>query len=562
MDFYDYFKRLTKEQVENLRAEFNSWISSIEAQAEGISTASLVDKIFMFCELYSGISFYPYQEQFGKRIIKSVLENDGLELTALFARQMGKSETVATILGGLMIILPRLANMPMFATDIRFQMFTDGMWIGLFAPSLRQAQTTYNRMKARLQSDTAIAVLTDPDFMLSFSTSNGQTIALTNGSFATAVSASDQSNIEGDSYKLLVCEECQDISNYKIRKSIHPMGASYNSTIVKIGTATTFKGDFYQAIARNKRDFESGELTVKSHFEYDYLVGCKYNPKYKKYTDKERYRLGENSDEFRMSYRLHWILERGMFVDIDFLERTCGVIEAGLIKSDLKKSHVAGIDLAKKNDSTLITMIEVDWDNPVIKEVSTENENNVEETYEAFDTMIKDWNELEGDDYDKQYYEILDYLRLFNVKRIMIDATREEGMCDRLKTNLRNVEVIPCIFSTSFKSSMYKHLDSEIKTGRAKFPMDEETKMTREYGKFVQQMGDLQKEYKGQTLFCAHPAERGAHDDYCDSWALAVYGAKTSCETSVAETQDKNPFYQKSNTTYYNNRNRLTARRR
>ena len=73
-----------------MRDDFEGWLSSLEVQAQdGITTTVLVDKIFVFCELYSGICFYPYQEQFGKRIIRSVLENDGLELTALFARQMG-----------------------------------------------------------------------------------------------------------------------------------------------------------------------------------------------------------------------------------------------------------------------------------------------------------------------------------------------------------------------------------------------------------------------------------------------------------------------------------------
>ena len=106
-----------------------------------------------------------------------------------------------------------------------------------------------------------MAVLEDPEFRLFFSTSNGQTVSLSNGSFATAISASDGSNIEGESFKLIICEECQDISNFKIRKSIHPMGAAYNATIVKIGTATTFKGDFYEAIQRNKAE----ALTRKSH---------------------------------------------------------------------------------------------------------------------------------------------------------------------------------------------------------------------------------------------------------------------------------------------------------
>jgi hypothetical protein len=450
----------------------------------------------------------------------------------------------------------------MFVTDVRFEMFKTGLWIGIFAPSLRQAQTTYGRLKARMQSKSAIAVLEDPDFNLEFTTSNGQTVGLSNGSFATAVSASDGSNIEGDSYKLIVCEECQDISNFKIRKSIHPMGAAYNATIVKIGTATTFKGDFYEAIKRNKRDFENKRLKLRSHFEYDYRVGMKYNPKYEKYVQKEMYRLGENSDEFRMSYKLEWILQRGMFVDAETLEKNNGLPNVGRVFADRKASHVMGIDLAKKDDSTVITVVEVDWDNPVIVEENTESDTEYGETYQAYDTMIKDWKELDGDDYDAQYYEILDYMKNFNVRRIMIDATREEGMCDRLRANLRNCEVVPCIFSSSFKSDMYKHLDSEIKTKRAKFPLDEETKQSREYGKFIHQMGELQKEYRGQILVVAHPPERGAHDDYPDSWALAVYGTREAGDSTCIETQDNNPLYNVTEKTYYNRRNNMTARRR
>lgn len=58
--------------------------------AHRMSTTDLVDLIFNFCEVYSGRILYPYQEQWGRRIIRSVLENDGEELSALFARQSGK----------------------------------------------------------------------------------------------------------------------------------------------------------------------------------------------------------------------------------------------------------------------------------------------------------------------------------------------------------------------------------------------------------------------------------------------------------------------------------------
>lgn len=95
-----------------------------------VPTTELVNRIFNFCELYSGKTMYPYQEQFSKRVIRSVLENDGEEITALFSRQSGKSETIAITVGGLMIILPQLANMPMFADDSRLMMFKDGFWVG------------------------------------------------------------------------------------------------------------------------------------------------------------------------------------------------------------------------------------------------------------------------------------------------------------------------------------------------------------------------------------------------------------------------------------------------
>ena len=47
-----------------------------KAYAGGITTTELVNKIYNFCEVYSGRVFYPYQGQFSKRIIRSVLEND------------------------------------------------------------------------------------------------------------------------------------------------------------------------------------------------------------------------------------------------------------------------------------------------------------------------------------------------------------------------------------------------------------------------------------------------------------------------------------------------------
>ena len=799
-----------------------------------ISTTELVNSIYNFCEAYSGRVMYPYQGQFSKRIIRSVLENDGAELTALFSRQSGKTETVAITVGGLMIILPQLANMPMFLEDPRLQMFKDGFWVGIFAPSQRQAQTTYNRMKGRMQCKEAQAVLQDPDFRLEFTTSNGQTVALSNGSFCTAISASDGSNIEGESFKFIICEECQDISNFKIRKSIHPMGAAYNATICKIGTATTYKGDFYEAINRNKKEYEDGKLRIRNHFEYNYKVVMKYNPKYAKYVEREKRSLGETSDEFRMSYCvtpetriltsdlrwvradsikvgdkligfdenppkkygqrkfnetlvedvgaierpcyevtlndgtkvtcseehqwlvftagsrtvwkqtkdlvstdriykvcdvwedlpqdyrlgylsasfdgegsicqikgkiqqitfsqrdnamlkqvkeyltdfgfdfnadyfdkikldkgqdpvyklfikggkrellrflgsvrpkrllenfdpnqlgtvrcsngdlgsdihprvesikyvgvkkvipirttshtyvaeglashncLEWIISRGMFVDIEKLEKEFGDEYLDRVLSDHVANHVAGIDVgggSSKNrdeaDSTVITIVEVDWNNPVLMETTTDEETGEDIVYLAYNTYIKDWCEISpevAENYEEQYHIIMDYLKNFRIARIVVDATREASLGQRIQANVK-CEVWLFTFSSKSKSDIYKHLQTEINTGRARFPMSKETKETREYKKFTQQLADLQKSYSGSYLVVAHPDERGAHDDYSDSWALALWGTKDVGQVDNTETQSRSKVLgvHQNNTSFYRSRNRKTARRR
>lgn len=543
------------------------------AYAGRISTSDLVQRIYNFCEVYSGKVMYPYQAQFSKRIIRSVLENDGAELTALFARQSGKTETVAITVGGLMIILPQLANMPMFLDDPRFQMFKDGLWVGIFAPGLRQAQTTYNRMRSRMQCKEAQAVLNDPDFRLDFTTSNGQTVALSNGSFCTAISASDSANIEGESFKFIICEECQDISNFKIRKSIHPMGAAYNATICKIGTSTTFKGDFYEAINRNKEDYESGKLRLRNHFEYNYKVVQKYNPKYAKYVEREKRRLGENSDEFRMSYMLEWIISRGMFVDIEKVERTCGDEYLDRVPSDYKANHVMGIDVgggsAKKKqeaDSTVATVVEVDWDNPVLMESSVDEETGEDIVYLAYNTYIKEWLEIKpevAENYEEQYQILMAFISLFRLSRIVIDATREASLGQRIQANVR-CEVILFTFSSRSKSDLYKNLQTEINTGRARFPMSEATKETDEYQNFTQQLADLQKSYSGSFLVVSHPDERGAHDDYSDSWALALWGAKTPATVDNTETRSRSDVLSnhKKGTSVFKSRNRVTGRRR
>lgn len=470
------------------------------------------------------------------------------------------TETVACVTCGLQVILPTLANMPMFANDPRLQPFREGIKIGIFAPALQQAQTNYMRMKSFLTSKRAVSILESEEFNLQFSTSNGQTTSLSNGSRCTCFSASERSNIEGESFNFIICEECQDISNFVLTKSISPMGAAYNATKVCIGTATVFKGYFYDAIQRNKELAKNRSSHIKNHFEFDYTVASKYNPNYAKYIEKEKRNLGENSDSFRMSYKLEWIMERGMFIDIDKFEKNNLEPLMDFIDFDREATHVVGIDIGggSGGDSTVVTVVEVDWDMPVISETRYDEDEGHEYTFDAFNTYVKYFLEIkETPDHEEQYYIITEFLRNFKVARIVVDATREKSFADRLNANV-SAEVIPYVFTVGAKSDLYKTFDKELSSGRAKLPASEKAKGTVEYEKCVQQLADLQKNWRGTNLLVSHPETRGAHDDYClstDTEILTTRGFlkynELRSDDLVAKVVNNEIYYVKPNKVIY-----------
>ena len=157
----------------------------------------------------------------------------------------------------------------------------------------------------------------------------------------------------------------------------------------------------------------------------------------------------------------------------------------------------------------------------------------------------------------------MDYLKQFRLSRIVIDATREASLGQRIQANVK-CEVWLFTFSSKSKSEIYKHLQTEINTGRARFPKSPSVTDTKEYKKFTQQLADLQKSYSGSYLVVSHPDERGAHDDYPDSWALAVWGTKDKGQVDNTETQDRSKVLSvhRGNSSVFHRRNRVTARRR
>src|ERR1041385_5176035 len=100
-------KAALRKKEEHSRPLLNAQYHDPKAQ---IDLDDLVVRIVVFAQAIAEKRFYPYQVEFGCRIVESVLLHDGDTLTALLSRQSGKTELVGCIMAALAVILPYLAR--------------------------------------------------------------------------------------------------------------------------------------------------------------------------------------------------------------------------------------------------------------------------------------------------------------------------------------------------------------------------------------------------------------------------------------------------------------------
>lgn len=522
----------------------------VTRRTEGVTTAALASRLLKVAEAMAGSRLYPYQRRFAYRVLTCILERESEELSALFSRQSGKSQVLSALCASCMIILPLLARQ--FPEDDRFRYidpksetvrsYENGFWIGIFAPKKEQAGIIFNRVRGFFRSETAQAIL--GELGLSFESNNGDTIRLNNGSFIKCSTASDQANIEGYTLHLGILEESQDIGDEKVNKSIRPMMASTGGTIVKIGTANARKSHFYNTIRRNERRHLQGG--PQNHFFADWEEAAKYNTAYEQFVRKEMLRLGERSDEFLMAYCCRFMLQRGLAVtEKRFKSRTVvsGTF-SDILPGPRKGMHYcAGIDFGKMHDSTIVTVGEVNWDNPrQVLEGYDSDEGAF--TVELFGKHVCDWLELQGDDYEAQFVEIRKFLAKWNVERIALDYTGVGvALGDRVRAQFEGADVEFVAFSSQSKDQLARQFLADLETGMITWPGGEVCQERTEWKDFRLQLLDLEKEYRqGGLLTLHHPDVRGAKDDYPDSLMLFIHAACTRPFGGEVEETDENIY--------------------
>jgi len=485
----------------------------------------LIDKMLEFLKVLVGHDLHPYQKPLARRIMESVIINDGEEVTALASRQSGKSETVADTVATMMILLPRLAKL---YPDLLGK-FKDGIWVGLFAPTEAQAETLFGRTVTRLSSERAVEIMDDPEIDDTAARVGGVTRQIRlkkSGSTITMMTANPRAKIESKSFHLVIIDECQEADDFVVSKSISPMLAYYAGTMVKTGTPTTSKNNFYRSIQLNRRR-QTGRGSRQNHFQWDWKDVSKFNPNYEKFIRKEMLRIGEDSDEFQMSYNCKWLLERGMFVTSTIMDEL-GDTSQELVKSWHKTPVVVGIDPARKTDSTVVTVVWVDWDRP--------------DEFGYFDHRILNWLEMQGDDWEEQYYQIVNFLENYDVLAVGVDANGVgDAVAQRLKLLLPRAEVMSLTSSPSEQSKRWKHLQALIQRRMISWPSHAKTRRLRTWKRFYQQMVDAEVQYKGPNFLVQAPDESYAHDDFVDSLAIACSLTQDLVMPEVVASS--NPFF-------------------
>lgn len=255
----------------------------------------LVDRLILICNelLPEDDELRPYQIELARRIFTSLITGDSATITACLARQSGKSETLALVTCACMIFFPTLS----YIYPARMKKYRNGFMVGAFAPVDEQADNLYGRITQRLTSKNAMMIMSDPD-LADEPVVRGRITKMRNGSLVRKTTCHPKATIEGRTYHLILIDEAQGAEKLVVDKKIAPMGAATNATMVMTGTPTYQKGVFYDTIKANKRRETAG--AKKNNFEFDWRVVGKHNPDYKEYITKEKDRIGEDSDEFRL----------------------------------------------------------------------------------------------------------------------------------------------------------------------------------------------------------------------------------------------------------------------
>ena len=421
------------------------------------------------------------------------------------------------------------------------------MRVGIFTPRLQQAEISVGRLSTFCQMNedrlnNKIVKLTK------------DRVELSNGSFVSAESASDQSNIEGLTFDIICLDEAQKISDYTFSERLVPMGSGTNAKIIQIGTPKT-RNHFYDAVEGKahekwtviKRDWtqcaqswaldaiylpdpKTGIVRPYSKFIVEQAM-----PKILKQemfpNNPEIWTDGNlELEDFKTQYMLEFIDGAGKYLDSAHIEKLTSGEYEWLEHGKIGEHYVAGIDFAGSNpdgDATHITVLRVNPDGVKQKVYC---------------------KEFKGTSYPEQMYFISNlfggYSPKFEVRKIFADYTGcGAAVIQTLKEEFGLLNIEGIIFNArdrytnsgmNMKNIMYGKWRQELENGKFQYLKKELFEKSTcpsagvanvsFYHRMISEWADLEYTTGGSlNKKIEAPAGSGQHDDCCDADVLANF---------------------------------------
>lgn len=496
----------------------------------------LVTALYTISEILTGIQLMPYQVPFVKRLYRSILLNDGETLTGLWSRQSGKSEATACAVVTLCVLMPALAKI--FPEQLGT--YRSGFWVGVYAPTGEQAHTLYSRILTRARSESASAIYEDPGISTSLEKYGAR---WTNGSFVFEQSASPQSSIESKTYHLIITDETQGLVEYMVSKSLEPMLAWSNGTLVHIGTTSENPCLFYDVIQKNRSMDINKPEKLRNHYEYDYEEIMRHNPRYKRHIEGQLKKHGVHSRFFQMSYCLRWFFEDGLAVSDRDLKDFTMHIPVDLTRYS-SAPCVVGIDLAKKHNGSVVTVGQI-----MSTEMIYEDDEEASQGERISVVKLCDWLELEKIPYPQQRKMMKSFLEPYtDIRWITVDATGAgdpvfDEMCAEWNFTY-NME--PFIFSPKSKNYLMNVFYEFLWKQRLLVPNVSAARKMARWQNFYLQMTSLERVTSHGYTYLARGHRENCRDDYADSLFLMLHAANmASKNTSIAEVGEHENLFRR-----------------
>lgn len=471
----------------------------------------LMDTFELWCVQEFGFYLYKYELRIARLLFYSLI-CEPVDVYVKIARQAGKTETVTLVLR--------------FLLRMYYIMFGTPLMCAISSPKGEQAKTDIDRIKMTIN-------ILRHKWKIDDRENNANTIRAWYRNKLVAelfkFSLMPTTANESKTLNLAVFEERHKCNDTKISDEIDPMLASTGGVSWNFGVGCVNECQFRKGCEDELEDSVSLVVDCYEVFKDRRAVyeatGDDMHLEYEKKTLSEIRKKGKMNPEIRRNYFVHDLVEIGDYISkkrLFTLRRpTCkkcnntywigkpeDQVECGCISME---SLFVGIDLAKKQDETVVTIINehadiIDW-----------------MVYAKMKYL--DQIDLIEDDLNNRGY-------IDNIVAVKIDSTREETAFEAFleKTEMPISEESGVIFTAKSKNTMYTALDQVLFT-------DEEDDARLSYPanhihveQFEDQMTELQREYKTENEYLSphHKEIEGAHDDYCDSLALAILGATES----------------------------------